>query len=54
MKTCTYCGRAKFGLVRYYILRRQFCRRTCKEGYLRERAEALRRRKFLAWLSQPP
>jgi hypothetical protein len=32
MQSCAHCG-AKFGLVRHYYLRKQFCAKTCLADY---------------------
>ena len=37
-KVCAYCGKNRFGLVRYYVGFNHLCTRLCKERFLERRA----------------
>jgi hypothetical protein len=53
---CQQC-RGKFGLIRHRILTYRgylsFCRAKCKADFIKERDEAVRKRKFVEWLMRP-
>lgn len=54
-RRCQQC-RGRFGLVRHYFLTFSgylaFCRLKCKLAFIKEREEAIRKRKFFEWLSK--
>lgn len=46
--SCRYCD-GKFGLIRYYWWRTQFCSKKCRENYLAKLAQD--RERLKRWLS---
>ena len=44
-KACALCGK-RFGLVRQYHRRTQFCSATCKDAYLRDEDDQANKQKF--------
>jgi hypothetical protein len=47
------CG-GKFGLIRHYLHRKQFCSRRCQQIHWQKVLAQVRAAQFLAWLYQPP
>jgi endogenous inhibitor of DNA gyrase (YacG/DUF329 family) len=53
-KVCRQCGKASWGLVRYYVNRHAFCSRKCADDYRAWLAEQLRVKKWREWLTSRP
>ncbi len=53
-KVCAHCGSMKFGLIRYRIGPRQFCKKLCRDNYRRQEILDHRRRQtWFEYLMRP-
>jgi hypothetical protein len=49
-KVCHQCGKASWGLIRYYVNLHAFCSRKCADAYRATLVEHVRLKKWRAWL----
>ena len=59
MRVCARCGTRKFGLtmpkpILAFSGRICFCSKLCKDAYLKEEQERIRKRQFQKWLRSEP
>ena len=53
-RQCSFCS-GRFGLIRHHHWDAQFCRKSCKEAYLKKIAEDREKaRRFLDYLNYRP
>ena len=51
---CAHCGSTKFGLIRYRIGMRRFCKKTCRDNYRRDDIVQYRKRQsWFEYLMRP-
>ena len=59
MRVCARCGTRKFGLtmpkpILAFSGRICFCSKLCKDAYLKEEQERIRKLHYLGWLNKVP